>query len=87
MLAPDGSFCSAECGVVWRALREKPAEDPVLRKAGRAAAVLGVFLAFLVALAAVHAAARRGSALAKRIDLLGRIFDGLHVLKKQGTPK
>lgn len=86
-MAPDGSFCSAECGVVWRALREKPAEDPGLRKAGRAAAVLGVLLAFVVALVAVHAAAGRGSLLAKRIDLLGRIFDGFHVLKSRGTPK
>jgi hypothetical protein len=82
-LAPHGSFCSAECGVLHRALREKPEEDPLFRKAGWALKAAAVFLGLLLFLAAVHAGSRRFEGL-RRIDLLGKLFDGLDVLKKRG---
>ena len=86
-LAPHGSFCSAECGILFRALREKPPDDPLFRKAGWAVQFAAVALALLLVLAGVHALAGRGSETAKRFDLLGRLFDGLDILKKKGTPR
>jgi hypothetical protein len=86
-LAPHGSFCSAECGVLFRALREKPPEDPLFRQAGWALKAAAVFLALLLVLVGIHAVARRGSEAARRFDLLGRLFDGLDVLKKKGMPR
>jgi hypothetical protein len=87
VMAPHGSFCSAECGVLYRAFREKPPEDPLLRKAGWAGkAVAAVFLV-LVLFVAVHAAAERGFKPARAVDLLGRLFAGLDVLKGRGTPR
>jgi hypothetical protein len=80
-VAADGSFCSPECGVLWRALRERPGEDALFRKTGMALKGMAILLGVLVVLIGVHAAARRGSALAKRVDVLGRMFDGLDALK------
>ncbi len=81
VLTPQGSWCSAECAVVHRALATKPKEDPLLRKAGWAGKIVGVFLAVLLVMIGIHAAAVRGVKAAKALDVLGRLFDSLEVLK------
>jgi hypothetical protein len=83
----QGSWCSAECGVVHKALRTAPREDPLLRKAGWAGKLVGLFFGLLVVLIGVHLAASRGVKAAKAIDVLGRLFDGLDILKTRGTQR
>lgn len=85
VVTPQGSWCSAECGVVHRALSAKPKEDPLLRKAGWAGKIIAVFSLLLVVLLAVHWAASRGIKPAKAIDILGQLFEGLDMLKKKGA--
>lgn len=85
MLTPQGSWCSAECGVLFRALSAKPPDDPLMRRAGWAGKIVAVFSLLLVVMLGVHAAASRGVKPAKAIDVLGRLFEGLDMLKKKGT--
>jgi hypothetical protein len=85
VVTPQGSWCSAECGVVHRALNAKPAEDPLMRRAGWAGKIIAVFSLLLLVMLAVHWAAARGVKPAKAIDVLGQLFEGLDMLKKRGT--
>ena len=87
VMTAQGSWCSAECGVVFRALSAKPKEDPLMRRAGWAGKIIAIFSLLLVALLAVHGAAARGLKPAKAIDILGQLFEGLDMLKKKGTPR
>lgn len=85
VLTPQGSWCSAECGVVYKALSAKPKDDPLARRAGWAGKLIAVFSLALIAMLGIHAAAARGVKPAKAVDLLGRLFEGLDMLKKKGT--
>ena len=87
VVTAQGSWCSAECGVVHRALNAKPKEDPLLRRAGWAGKIIAVFSLLLVVLLGVHWAAGRGMKPAKAIDILGQLFEGLDMLKKKGTER
>ena|SRR5688572_30944823 len=84
VVTAQGSWCSAECGVVHRALATKPKEDPLMRRAGWAGKVIALFSLLLLALLAIHWAAARGVKPAKTLDILGQLFDGLDMLKKKG---
>ncbi|HEX7901929.1 MAG TPA: B-box zinc finger protein [Planctomycetota bacterium] len=87
VVTAQGSWCSAECGVVHRALQTKPKEDPLMRRAGWAGKLIAIFSLLLLVLLGVHAAAARGVKPAKAIDILGQLFEGLDMLKKKGTPR
>ena len=87
VVTAQGSWCSAECGVVFRALSAKTKDDHLMRRAGWAGKLIGIFSLLLVVLLAVHWAAARGVKPAKAIDILGQLFEGLDMLKKKGTPR
>jgi hypothetical protein len=87
VVTPQGSWCSAECAVVHKALQAKPAEDPLLRRAGWAGRIAAVLLLGLLVLIGVHLAASRGLRAAKAVDVLGRFFEGLGNLKVRGTER
>ena len=87
MVTAQGTWCSAECGVVFRALSVKLKEDPLMRRAGWAGKLIAIFSLLLLSLIAVHWAAGRGVKPAKAIDILGQLFEGLDMLKKKGTPR
>lgn len=87
VVTPQGSWCSAECGVVHKALGTKPKDDPLLRRAGWAGKIVSVFSLLLLVLLGVHWAASRGVKPAKAFDVLGRLFEGLDMLKRKGSQR
>lgn len=82
VVTPQGSWCSAECAVVHKALQTAPKEDPLLRRAGWAGRIAAVLLLGLLGLIGVHLAASKGWKAAKAVDVLGRFFEGLDNLKR-----
>ena len=87
VMTAQGSWCSAECGVVHRALNATLKEDPLMRRAGWAGKLVVIFSLLLVVVLGVHWAAARGVKAAKAVDILGQLFEGLDMLKKKGTQR
>ena len=85
VVTPQGTWCSAECGVLHKALKAASREDPLLRRAGWAGKIVGLFFLLLVLMIGIHLAASRGVKAAKALDVLGRLFDGLDILKARGS--
>lgn len=75
MVAPHGSFCSAECSVVFREFRERFKESGK-RKSGTLAKVMAVSLFLIAAVVAVHVLAEYAKIKAlKSVDLIGMMLD------------
>lgn len=83
VVASVGSFCSAECQVLFRALQETPAQREA-RRAGWGGQLIVLLACLLGLMLAIHGAARAGLKPARSVDALGRLFEGLDTLKDKG---
>ena len=77
MVTPQGSFCSPECGLLFREFKEKQKTDNPASGMRRLETLLKLLISFVVVcgiLYGVHLIALRQPKL-KRIDLIGRLMD------------
>ncbi|HYF01191.1 MAG TPA: B-box zinc finger protein [Planctomycetota bacterium] len=82
VVAAVGSFCSAECQVLFLALKETP-ERRAARRAGWGGQSVVVLACLFGLLLGIHGAARAGLKPARAVDVIGRLFEGLDKLKDE----
>jgi hypothetical protein len=81
MVTPHGTFCSPECSLERRQFKEKLRTGEAKASGGLAVkVVLGVALLLLV-LVGIHGAARKGVAIARPVDLVGRLLERVEAMK------
>lgn len=72
MVTPSGSFCSSECSVLYREMKEKLGGGK--KKGGSGKKLLAFLLLIIAAVFGIHFAAKKNPDL-KRFDLLQKLLE------------
>ena len=70
MIAPNGSFCSSECSVLFREFKGRMSTG-VTRGTGAATKMVVGFMVLCLIVLAIHLAVRGGVEEAQKIDIIG----------------